>query len=187
MRLRMIAEDTDPKPTEAMVRNFEERTQKHIGLVAKNLRKLHKKTNWGDELLERADTHDASKYGREEKEPYIWITEFYRCKNAGIEFEYPPGMKERTDKASLHHITSNRHHPEFHSSPKAMDDIDIIEMVCDWTAMAQELGEEGGSAKGWADKTVNKKWQFSDEQVDLIYSTIKQLDADTNHTSDKEV
>tara|TARA_R110000868_G_scaffold118613_5_gene314554 strand:- start:1815 stop:2345 length:531 start_codon:yes stop_codon:yes gene_type:complete len=176
MRLRNIVEKVmSQKPTEAMVRNFEKRTKEHIDRVAKNLHKLHEKTDWGDELLERAAVHDDSKYGKEEKEPYIWITEFYRCKNAGIDFEYPPGMKEKTDKASLHHITSNRHHPEYHSSPKEMSDIDIVEMVCDWTAMAQELGEGGGSAKGWADKNVNKKWQFSDDQVELIYDTIEQL------------
>ena len=43
----MIAEDADKKPTEAMVRNFEKRTKEHIDRVAKNLRKLHKKTDWG--------------------------------------------------------------------------------------------------------------------------------------------
>lgn len=175
MKLRIIVEEIDQKPTEAMCRNFEMRTKKHIDLVAQNLRKLHKDTNWGDELLIRANAHDNSKYGKEEKEPYIWITEFHRCKNDGINFEYPPGIKEKADKASYHHITTNRHHPEFHDNPKDMNDIDVVEMVCDWTAMAQELGESGGSAKGWADKTVNKKWQFSDNQVELIYNTIKQL------------
>ena len=36
MRLRMIAEETDQEPTEAMLSNFEKRTKKHIGLVAKS-------------------------------------------------------------------------------------------------------------------------------------------------------
>ena len=174
----MIAEETDPKPTEAMLRNFEKRTKEHIDRVAKNLRKLYKKTDWGDELLERADTHDDSKYGEMERGPYVWLTEFHRCKNDGLDFEYPSGMQEKANKATYHHITTNRHHPEFHDSPKDMSDIDVVEMVCDWTAMAQELGEEGGSAKGWADKNIGKKWTFSDGQVTLIYDTIEQLDGD---------
>lgn len=177
MKLKNIAEDISTKPTEAMVRNFEKRTNEHINRVAKNLRRLYEKTDLGNELLERASVHDDSKYSEEEKEPYIWITEFHRCKNTGIDFEYPPGIKEQTVKAALHHVTTNRHHPEYHASPSEMSDIDIVEMVCDWTAMAQELGENGGSAKGWADKNVNKKWNFSDDQVDLIYSTIEQLDS----------
>ena len=130
-------------------------------------------TDWGGELLQRAKTHDQSKYGPAERLPYIWLTEFHRYKNEEQPFEYPPGVEEKVREASLHHITTNRYHPEFHSSPDAMS---VVEMVCDWTAMAQELGENDGSARGWADKTINKKWTFSDDQVALIYDTIKQLD-----------
>jgi hypothetical protein len=177
MKLRMIAEDKIPDPTPAMVRNYEKRTKMHIDLVGQNLKKLHQMTDWGDELLQRASVHDRSKYGPVEKLPYIWLTEFHRCKNGGLDFEYPPGVEEKVQEASLHHITTNRHHPEFHSSPDAMSDIDVVEMVCDWTAMAQELGENDGSARGWADKNVNKKWQFSEPQVQLIYDTIGQLES----------
>lgn len=75
-----------------------------------------------------------------------------------------------------HHVTSNRHHPEFHSDPNDMSDVDLIEMVCDWTAMAQEFGQDSGSARGWADKTVGKRVGFNAEKRRFIYQTIEELD-----------
>lgn len=172
----MIYEDKLQKPTNMMIRNFEKRTKEHIDRVAFCLRKIYETTSYGEELLERAAEHDKSKYGKVEKFSYIWLTEFHRCKNTGIDFQYPPGIEKKVREATLHHITTNRHHPEYHSNPKEMNDIDIIEMVCDWTAMAQELNECGGSAKCWADKNIGSKWEFSEDQIDLIYDTIKRLD-----------
>lgn len=175
MKLADITDKTK-KPTKSMIKNFEKRTNEHIARVAKCLRKMYSMMH-DEELLNRAAIHDESKFQEVEREPYVWITEFYRCKNKGISFTYPPGVEERTRKASLHHVTTNRHHPEFHDNPHDMTDIDIIEMVCDWTAMAQELGENNGSARGYAKKVVNIKWDFSDDQVKLIYDTIKKLDS----------
>lgn len=176
MNLSDINDTPIPQPTDEMVRFFEQRTREHINRVSNNLKKLYQTTEWGSELLERAQIHDDSKYRHVERIPYTWLTEFHRCKNEGIDFEFPPGVQEKVNQATEHHVTVNRHHPEFHNSPEDMNSIDVVEMVCDWTAMAQELGEPDGSARSWADKTVGKKWVFSDEQVKLIYSTIEQLD-----------
>jgi hypothetical protein len=52
----------------------------------------------------------------------------------------------------------------------------LIEMVCDWTAMAQEFQQSGGSARGWADKTVGKRVQFNVEKTGFIYDSICLLD-----------
>jgi len=171
----MISESTTPTPE--MVKNYETRTAKHIGLVAKNLQKLAKGRDNSEELLSRAESHDKSKYGKEERLPYIWLTEFHRCKNSGIDFKYPPGIQEQVRKATWHHISTNTHHPEAHKSPSAMRELDLIEMVCDWTAMSQELGQNNGSAKEWADKNVGTKWEFTPEQKEIIYSTIEELDS----------
>ena len=54
-----------------------------------------------------------------------------------------------------------------------MSDVDIIEMVCDWTAMALEFGQDGGSARGWADKTIGQRVEFNHDRQRLIYSTVK--------------
>lgn len=49
----------------------------------------------------------------------------------------------------------------------------LIEMVCDWTAMAQEFGEERGSARGWADKVIGKRIMFNAERRQFIYRMIE--------------
>jgi len=50
-----------------------------------------------------------------------------------------------------------------------MKDLDIAEMVADWLSMSEE---KNSKPKGWADKNVNVRWKFTDEQKDLIYEII---------------
>jgi Family of unknown function (DUF5662) len=164
------------KPTPEMVASYERRTNEHIERVRRCLTLLARVTQYGEELIERAKVHDASKFGPDERIPYIWLTEYHRCRRNGEPFEYPAGIAEQVKRAIKHHVTSNRHHPEFHADPNDMSDVDLIEMVCDWTAMAQKFGEEGGSARGWADKTIGKRVAFNDEKRRFIYNIIDQLD-----------
>jgi hypothetical protein len=168
---------TDPiEPTPEMVAFYERRTNEHIERVRRCLTLLAGGTGCGEELIERARAHDASKFGREERIPYVWLTEYHRCRRCGEPFEYPAGVAERVKLAIRHHVTTNRHHPEFHAAPNDMSDMDLIEMVCDWTAMAQEFGEEGGSARAWADRTIGKRVAFSPEKRRFIYQVIEELD-----------
>jgi hypothetical protein len=167
----------DPiEPTPEMLAFYERRTNEHIERVRRCLSLLSGATDYGDELIERARVHDASKFGPEERIPYVWLTEYHRCRRSGESFEYPEGVEEKVKWAVRHHVTTNRHHPEFHPDPNDMSDADLIEMVCDWTAMAQEFGQDGGSARGWADKTIGKRVAFSPEKQRLIYQTIEELD-----------
>jgi hypothetical protein len=165
-----------PEPTPEMVAFYERRTREHIERVQKCLTLLAKVTPHGEDLLERAKTHDASKYGPEERVPYIWLTEYHRRRNLGEPFHYPKGVRESVTQAIRHHVTSNRHHPEFHANPNDMTDVDLIEMVCDWTAMAQELEQSGGSARGWADKTVGDRVAFNADRRRFVYEMIDLLD-----------
>ena len=165
-----------PEATEKMKAFYEERTKKHIDRVIKNIQKVAVNSPHREELIQRGKDHDASKYGEFEKPLYIWLTEFHRCKNEGIDFKYPDGAEEKVDEATGHHVHINKHHPEAHESINDMNEVDIIEMVCDWTAMAQELGDENGSARSWADKNVGTKWKFNDGQKQLIYDTIEALE-----------
>jgi len=173
MKLSTLTEDSDKQPTQEMINFYEKRTKEHIDRVVANMLIVS-----GDfeGLKERSTKHDASKYSDIERTPYIWLTEFHRCKNEGEDFTYPPGIEEKVNKATGHHIKTNQHHPESHDSIEDMTETDIVEMVCDWTAMSQELNQDGGSAKGWADKNVGTKWKFTNEQKDLIYKTIDILD-----------
>ena len=168
---------TIPEPTPAMIRFFERRTNEHIARVRRCLDLLAMVTDHADELRERGRVHDASKFAPEEREPYIWLTEFHRCRRASEPFEYPEGIEVRVQMAIKHHVTTNRHHPEFHSDPNSMTDADLIEMVCDWTAMAQEFAQDGGSARRWADKTIGSKLKLNDNRTQFVYSMIELLDS----------
>ena len=53
-----------------------------------------------------------------------------------------------------------------------MTDVDIAEMVADWMAMSEE---RGGHPKEWADNNVNKRWEFSRGQCNLIYKIIEKV------------
>jgi hypothetical protein len=164
------------EPTLEMLAFYERRTNEHIERVRRCLALLAKITDDGEELIERARVHDASKFGPQERVPYVWLTEYHRCRRNGEPFEYPEGMAEKVKLAIHHHVTTNRHHPEFHTDPNDMSDVDLIEMVCDWTAMAQEFGQDGGSARGWADKTIGKRVEFNAEKRQFIYRMIEELD-----------
>src|SRR5262245_12623997 len=164
------------EPTPEMVASYEHRTNQHIERVRRCLALLAKVTSCREELIERARVHDASKFGPEERVPYIWLTEYHRRRRNGEPFEYPEGIAAAVKLAIRHHVTTNRHHPEFHADPNEMSDVDLIEMVCDWTAMAQEFGQDGGSARGWADKTVGPRVAFNAERRTFIYRMIEELD-----------
>ena len=108
-------------PTPEMVAFYELRTSEHIERVRKCLRLIADSTDYPSELRQRAVDHDASKYGEAERLPYIWLTEYHRCRRAGEPFEYPPGMEQRVRDAIKHHVTTNRHHAEFYNDPNMVD------------------------------------------------------------------
>ena len=97
---------------------------------------------------------------------------------------------EELDRITLIHIITQQHHPEYWVEDKSvldgftrhnptqnldcskMSNVAIYEMCCDWCAMAKQFHSH---PTNWADKTVNKRWMFTDEQVTLIYDTLKFL------------
>ena len=164
------------QPTPEMLAYFERRMKEHIERVRRCLTLMAHVTDCGEELIERAKVRDASKFGSEERIPYVWRSEYHRRRRNGEPFEYPEGIAKQVERAMHHHVTSNRHHPEFHADPNDMSDVDLIEMVCDWTAVAQELGQDGGSARGWADKTMGKRVAFNADKRRFIYRVIEELD-----------
>ncbi|MEN0063337.1 MAG: DUF5662 family protein [Myxococcota bacterium] len=157
-----------------MIEFFESRTREHIDRVGQCLEAVAVTHSLAAELRARIPIHDASKFGSEEREPYIWLTEFHRCRRRGEPFEYPPGVADRVTAAVDHHVRHNRHHPECHAHPDAMSEVDLIEMVCDWTAMALEYDQ--GSARPWADRTVGTKLILAPSNVVVIYDAIDVLE-----------
>ena len=171
---------SNSKPTPEMVAFYERRTNEHIDRVRHCLVVMASATDYTDELAERARVHDASKFGPEERIPYIWLTEYHRCRRSGEPFSYPDGMEDRVRAAIDHHMTTNRHHPDFHADPNDMTNVDLIEMVCDWTAMSQEFGQDSGSARGWADRTIGQRLHLNEDRRKFVYEMIEVLDSNAS-------
>ena len=183
-KLSVILEAIKPTPTKEMVAFYKERTDGHVNRVKDNMVNYILKSRItgpeAAELKKRGEDHDKSKYLEPEYTPYLWLTEYHRQKNVeGKKFKYPPGIKVEVDAAVKHHLKNNRHHPAFHKSPSDMSKSDIIEMVCDWAAMSQELAKENWKVdlKKWADDHVGagKEWNFTKDQTKEIYNIIKVL------------
>src|SRR5262245_48764078 len=82
------------EPTAEMLAIYEGRTNEHIERVRRCLMLLAEVTEHGEELRERARVHDESKFGPEERIPYVWLTESHRRRKNGEPFEYPEGIAE---------------------------------------------------------------------------------------------
>jgi len=176
--------------TDEMKDWFEKRTRKHIGFVGEFCDKIAEHYPRFKELLERKKVHDDSKFEEPEYTPYLFVSWRHKCKKDGEKFEVPKEIEEGMHEATLHHVTTNSHHPEFHSPRKtglinredrdkppkeivdatSMPDLDVAEMCADWMAMSKELG---GDPKDWADKNVNVRWKFTEDQKKLIYDIIR--------------
>ena len=178
---------------EKMKQHFETRTNMHIGLVNKYLGKiaaLNLPEIDNNKLV--FDSHDASKFKEPEYTPYLHVNWKYRMKDLGEEYTPSREILDSMAEATFHHVKNNMHHPEFwdgswtldkdahkpdRDSP-ALEMVDatkmplthVAQMVADWLAMSEE---KKTFTKDWADRNVNVRWRFNQEQVDLIYRIIE--------------
>ena len=162
---------------------FIDRTSKHIKLVQAAVNKIAEAYPEFAELEQQAAEHDATKFQEPEYTPYISISWRYKIgdRSGGTEAE-----KAAENKATIHHVTTNSHHPEYHLKNKedaniskndrdksdkvvdasGMPDIDVAEMVADWQAMSEELKKN--TAREWYNQQKDVRWHFSKEQDELI-------------------
>jgi len=194
----------DVKEFDEKEQHFVDRTTKHIELVQRAANKIVQANilsqEDSDKLIGQVSMHDASKFEEPERIPYISITWRHKEDEANGEYDpingkgyQTPGMlsKEEENQATLHHVTTNSHHPEAHLENKedanidskdrdksdkvvdvsAMPAVDIAEMIADWQAMSEEL--QKNTAREWFDKQKDVRWHFSDEQVELIDKLLK--------------
>lgn len=94
-------------------------------------------------------------------------------------FRYIPGPLSYREKLAIHnvvmeHIKTNRHHCEYWNDGDyatdgndctGMEDTYLYEMCADWAATSEE---NGNGLMDWYLKVVNKKFLFSDRQVEII-------------------
>jgi len=195
--------------TEEMIEHYITRTTKHVNLVKANGNYIINNMSIPDdqkfEFLNLLSVHDKSKFENPEKDLYVLISWKYHIEEDKFkEMNLPQWLQEKMVKISEVHLKNNKHHPEYWDdnlisgfldtqdrddiddnlivNAKKMPNINILEMVCDWTAISQEMHNNSDSTQ-WANDNVNKRWLFSDEQVNLIYKAIKTL---TNFKNFKE-
>ena len=72
------------EPTPAMVAFYEQRTNEHSARIQRCLAVMASVTDFADELTVRAQVHDASKFGPEERIPYIWLTSSSSSKSSAF-------------------------------------------------------------------------------------------------------
>jgi hypothetical protein len=192
-------EQQEQKPKDQwskMVDLFYQRTNRHVALVNKYAQIIYYRFGIVcAELVTNAYNHDASKYRAPEFIPYVYLTwqksnpnnDFAElcktmptCKVHG--FSTPEDIRDAIDRATFHHITTNKHHPESHApnikmnagrkgsdvkivNATAMDDLSLAEMCADWAAMSEELGT---GLVEWAYKNIGVRWRFHPHQKRLI-------------------
>ncbi len=183
--------DLEKHITANMESYFVNRTNRHIELVKRNaytiLNRLPVNNKVKNTLLANVQKHDASKFTDPERLPYIILSWKYHVEEDEFsKMKIPPEILATLNTISEHHLKHNQHHPEYWDinltnnfegkvvRAEAMLPVHIIEMVCDWTAVAQE--GFGKSAREWAYDNVNVRWKFTPEQTNLIYSIIDILE-----------
>ena len=171
---------------------FEERTRRHIKFVQDAIKKIVDAYPEFEELIEIGKHHDEGKFKDPERDPYVSLTWRHKMEEEDGEFDpingkgyQTPGLldKEDENEATLHHITTHSHHPEYWVEDEAdaesarsadaspMPDIAVAEMVADWAAMSEEL--QKNTVREWYNSIAMTRWNFSDHQHELIDKLIK--------------
>ena len=171
---------------------FTKRTAMHISLVKKYAGAIIATNEFkGVGLL--GIGHDDTKYQKQEYSIQVYLSYKYKMtRDAGKPIEFKvDGMSQeelnkKVDTATLYHVTNNKHHPEYwtttsleeHTREKPVNNIVaykmpdkyILEMVCDWCAISEELKTDPNK---WADDNIGKRWLFTDHQKELIYKALE--------------
>lgn len=182
--------------TDDMVKFFYKRTNNHINAVSVFAKRIYRDEELrkfidAEKFFHDIANHDQSKFEEPELTPYIKLT--WR-KNYNKKDYQQPGTIDHADEnmATLAHITSNQHHPEYWSDQKEnllnIKDRDkpsgtiidatkmpltyIASMVADWMAMSKELEN---SPYIWAKNNINIRWKFNKEQIEFIYLILERI------------
>lgn len=164
-------------------KNFQDYLDNHRNLVAKYARKFCKHGKISKELCNRIENeHDLSKLQEPEYTAYCnrkWIE-----KTTGKDLYHD--MDDNIKNAIVHHVKTNRHHPEFWSDDyrgfattdpchvKNMPEDAVIEMVCDWSAMGEKYHN---TARNWYEKTKDTRWIYDKATTQKIEKWLKIMDS----------
>jgi hypothetical protein len=143
-----------------------------LRLVAQHIDKVrHHMTNMIVNLLNRASSHDQSKYSTEEIGLVVG-------KPAFDKYEYM-SQEERDELANVkdalvHHYARNSHHPEHYTNGTTdMSLFDLLEMCADWKA-AGEMSPAGDFSMSL--KINTQRFSLSPELVKILENTAREMD-----------
>jgi len=167
-----------PDVWKEMENNFHEVMINHVNAVRSNLELFinhFEDAHIKKQLEHRSSAHDGSKWLLEEFEPYVW--RYWRTKwnkDGRIDTRFTeafesPLIDRYITKAVWHHVQHNRHHPEYHLDHDDMTQVDLIEMVCDWYAMSEELNS---SIDDWVAYVIPRRYHFSADKLSAIHQLI---------------
>ena len=193
--MSLFKRSKDSTLSQEMINHFYERTTLHISLVQKYLQQIIdlNDSRLDNEILEKEKDHDQSKYEDPEYQPYLHVNWSYHLKDKGEQYDPPQEIKDQMQEATPHHVKNNPHHPEYWDSETTIDDINradrdkplekmvnattmplsyVASMVADWMAMSEEKGTNPAE---WAKANINKRWEFTVDQIELIYDLLDEL------------
>ncbi len=194
--LRLEKSERKAKQMQHMEKHFIQRTHQHISRVQDFLDTACTfYPHYSKELIGLGAKHDISKLYLPERQPYIYLTWQTHMRKKGKGFIINDKMQNRIHEMTFHHVKNNPHHPEFHApnlkvnpidvndrtkrtvkiDATAMSELYLIEMVCDWSAVSEELH---GNLIQWVDDSIASRWTFSESQINFIYELIEILKTD---------
>lgn len=101
-------------------------------LMCRYLFSVNKK-DLGLELIKRAAEHDNSKFFSNELLDISNIADNFK------NFKDPSLLLDSEDEEKIkEHWKNNRHHPEHFSNLENMEELDLLEMICDWHARSKQ-------------------------------------------------
>ncbi len=156
-----------PKHTPEMIHFYENYLKSHIDLVNKYAKKY-------DEQLSFSE-HDKSKFMEPEKSAYIFLFWY----GFHPEIKWDSDEKAKYLKYQINHYKNNSHHVGFYDDITKMPEIAIIEMCCDWCAVAEyknkNCGPEYQNPYDFLNKFIVKKIPFTDEQINIIHRVLNKI------------
>lgn len=112
------------------------------------------------EILRRAFVHDYSKLSSKE------FNSFFVFNNYNNSLKDASVLYEKEEEVFLkEHWKNNKHHPEYWEDVSKMQEIDIVEMVCDWHARSVEYGTD---LREFINIRQQNRFRFSNEMCKKI-------------------
>lgn len=122
----------------------------------------------------RAHLHDQSKLRTPEKELLDVATPLLKDLTYGSP-EYKNSLAYMSDGIK-HHYEHNRHHPQYHDAGiNDMTLVDLVEMVCDWTA-ARERGKNNEFLAGM--EINRQRYNIDNQLFQIILNTCEEYGLD---------